>query len=89
MERLEAECEQNGKSQQFVELKGFVIGDHAGTTYSQVAARLNMTEASAKKAGSRMRRRYRKLLREEIAQTVAGPNEVDDEIRNLFTTLGL
>ncbi len=89
MERLEAECEQNRKSQHFVELKGFMIGDHAGTTYSQVAARLNMTVAAAKKAGSRMRRRYRKLLREEIAQTVAGPNEIDDEIRNLFTTLEL
>jgi RNA polymerase sigma-70 factor (ECF subfamily) len=48
-----------------------------------------MTEAAAKKAGSRMRRRYRELLREEIAQTVEGPAEVDDEIRNLFTTLGL
>jgi RNA polymerase sigma-70 factor (ECF subfamily) len=89
MERLKAECEQSGKTKLFEELKGFIIGDHAGTTYRQVAEKLNMTEAAAKKAGSRMRRRYRELLREEIAQTVEGPAEVDDEIRNLFTTLAL
>jgi RNA polymerase sigma-70 factor (ECF subfamily) len=89
MEQLEAEFEQSGKTNLFEELKGFIIGDHAGTTYRQVAEKLNMTEAAAKKAGSRMRRRYRELLREEIAQTVEGPAEVDDEIRNLFTTLEL
>ena len=71
------------------ELKGFIIGDHAGTTYADVAERLNMTEAAAKMSGSRMRRRYRELLREEIAQTVAGPDEIDDEIRNLFAILEL
>ena len=89
MEQLEAEFEQSGKTNLFEELKGFIIGDHAGTTYRQVAEKLNMTEAAAKKAGSRMRRRYRELLREEIAQTVEGPAEVDDEIRNLFTILEL
>ena len=45
--------------------------------------------AAAKKAASRMRRRYRELLREEISQTVAGPDEIEDEIRNLFATLEL
>ena len=89
MERLRSEFEQSGRSKQFEVLKGFVIGDHAGTTYSQTAARLNMTEAAAKKAASRLRQRYRALLRDEIGQTVSGPDEVDDEIRNLFATLQL
>ena len=48
-----------------------------------------MTEAAARKSASRMRRRYGELLCEEIAQTVAGPDEVDDEIRKLFATLEL
>lgn len=87
MERLGAEFERNRKSRQFTELKGFIIGEHAGSTYTQVAARLNMTEAAAKKAASRMRHRYRELLREEITQTVASPDEVDDEIRNLFAVM--
>ncbi len=89
MRRLEGEFARNGKAGQFEELKGFIIGDHAGTTYADVAKRLNVTEAAAKMSGSRMRRRYRELLREEIAQTVAGPNEIDDEIRNLFAILEL
>jgi len=89
LERLKSEFDRAGKSRLFEELKGFLIGDHAGTTYAQVAAKLNMTESAAKKAGSRLRRRYRELLRAEIAQTVAGPDEVEDEMRNLFATLEL
>ena len=89
MERLKSEFTEAGKATLFDELKSFVIGDHAGTTYAEAASELNMTEAAAKKAASRMRRRYRELLREEIAQTVARPDEVEDEIRNLFTTLNL
>jgi RNA polymerase sigma-70 factor (ECF subfamily) len=87
MKRLEAECAQSGKERQFEQIKGFLIGDHAGTTYAAVAGALNITEAAAKMAAHRLRRRYRDLLREEIAQTVAGPDDVDDEIRKLFATL--
>ena len=89
MERLEREFDHAGKAKQFQELKGFLVGDHGGTTHSQAAARLEMTEAAAKKAASRMRRRYRELIREEIEQTVSGPGEVDDEIRKLFATFEL
>ena len=45
---------------------------------------LGMSEGAVKVAVHRLRRRYRDLLREEIAQTVAGPEEVEDEIRCLF-----
>lgn len=89
VERLAEEFEQAGKAQQFEELKGYLIGDHAGTTYAEVAMKLNMTEVAAKKAGSRMRQRYRELLREEIAQTIEDPQGVDDEIRKLFAVLDL
>ena len=89
MQRLENELERAGKAKQFEELKGYLIGEHAGTTYAQAAEKLNMTEAAAKKAGSRMRRRYGELLREEIAQTVEGLEEVEGEIRKLFATLKL
>ena len=89
LDRLQTESEQAGKAEQFSELKGFIIGDHSGTTYAQVAEKLDMTEAAAKQAASRMRKRYRELLREEIGQTVSGPHEIDDEIRNLFVTLDL
>jgi len=89
MTRLEREWDGSGKGGQFAELKSFLIGDPAGTGYAESAARLNMTAAAVRKAASRMRKRYRELLREEIAQTVYGPEDVDDEIRNLFATLEL
>jgi len=88
MSRLEGESQTGGKAKQFALLKGFLIGEHEGSTYDDVAAELGTTPAAAKMAASRLRSRYRQLLREEIAQTVAGPGEVDDEIRGLFHTLG-
>jgi RNA polymerase sigma-70 factor (ECF subfamily) len=87
LNRLRDELQEARRTGHFDELKGFIIGDHAGTTYADVARRLNMTEAAAKKAASRLRQRYRELLRDEIAETVATPGEIEDEIRNLFATL--
>jgi len=89
MQRLESESVQSAKSRQFEELKGFLIGEHPGATYSNVASKLGMTEAAVKMVAHRMRRRYRELLREEIAETVAGPEEVEDELLKLFATLQL
>lgn len=87
MESLEREFSEAGKANQFAELKGFVIGEHPGVTYAMAAEKLGLTEAAAKQTASRMRKRYRALLREEIAQTISSPEEIDDEIRNLFLIL--
>ncbi|MCH5375987.1 MAG: sigma-70 family RNA polymerase sigma factor, partial [Planctomycetes bacterium] len=89
MEKLEAEFQQAGKSEQFQELKGFLIGDRSGRTYAEVAETLQMSEEAARKAASRMRGRYRELLRDEISETVSGPEEVDAEIGKLFSSLKL
>lgn len=89
MQRLETEFADAGKKSLFEDVKGFLIGEHGGATYSDVAAKLGMTDAAVKMAVHRMRRRYRELLREEIRETVCDPNEVEDEISNLFATLEL
>ena len=47
-----------------------------------------MTEGAAMVAAHRLRTRYRQMLRAEIAETLGDPNEVDDEIRRLFSCLG-
>jgi RNA polymerase sigma factor (sigma-70 family) len=86
--QLEREYIQEGKRKLFATLKPFLLGEHAGLTYAAVARPLGMTEAAVKMAASRLRRRYRNLLRSQIAQTVAGPEAVDDELRHLFTSLG-
>ena len=51
------------------------------------AARLNMTEAAARAAVYRLRRRYRELLKDEIAQTVSQEDQVEEEIRHLLSAL--
>ena len=53
-------------------------------SYAELAPALGLSEAAAAVAVHRLRRRCCGLLRAEIAQTVASPNEVDDEIRSLF-----
>jgi hypothetical protein len=89
MERLKEESIRAGKAVQFRALQGFLIGEHGDTTYALAARTLRMTEAAARKAASRLRQRYRQLLRSEIAQTVTRPEEIDDEIRNLFSVFEL
>lgn len=83
--RLQAEFAAYGKQTVFERLKPFLTGSRASTGYAEVAAKLGMTEGAVKVTVHRLRRRYRQLLRQEIAETVAGPDDVDEEIRHLFS----
>ncbi len=86
--RLEAEFAAAGKSRQFEILKPALTGDRAAIDYAAAAGELAISEDAARQAAHRMRRRYREILRDELAQTVADLAEIDDEIRDLFETLG-
>ncbi|MCY2996348.1 MAG: sigma-70 family RNA polymerase sigma factor [Planctomycetota bacterium] len=88
MRRLLNEYESSGKADQFERLKGAMTGDRDRLPYAAVAAELGMSEEAARQAASRLRKRYRELLREEVAQTLAEPGDVDDEIRSFFEVLG-
>ena len=85
--RLEQEFRDSGKGGLFDQLKGSLLAEEPGLSYAEVGARLSLTESVVKQAVHRMRRRYRELFREEIAQTVAGPGEVEDELKHLFAVL--
>ncbi len=87
MARLEAELAAEGKQRLFDGLKPFLTADRQSAPYAEVAAELEMTEGALKVAVHRLRRRYRELLRHEIAQTVASPEEIDEEIRYLLSCL--
>jgi DNA-directed RNA polymerase specialized sigma24 family protein len=87
MERLEQDFNEAGKGHLFAALKGFLVGDRPSVSYAALAAKFETTEAALKMKVQRMRYRYQRLLREEIAQTVASPEEVEDEIRYLFSVL--
>jgi RNA polymerase sigma-70 factor (ECF subfamily) len=87
MNRLESECEANGKGALFREVRNLLSGDRDGAVYAEVGRRLAMSEGAVRVAVHRLRRRYGELLRGEIAQTVSGPEEVDEEMRYLLRVL--
>jgi RNA polymerase sigma factor (sigma-70 family) len=69
----------------FEELKGFIWGEKSTASYAEIAGVLNLTEGSVKVAVHRLRQRFRELLRAEVAHTVAGPVDVDAELRYLIS----
>jgi RNA polymerase sigma-70 factor (ECF subfamily) len=85
--RLRDEYDHAGKRQAFDRLKDFLTGETASMTCREAAAELGMSEGAIKVAIHRLRRRYRDLVREEVAQTVAGPEDVDEELRQLFAAI--
>jgi RNA polymerase sigma-70 factor (ECF subfamily) len=87
MERLRQECVTEGKGRLFEYLKGRLSGDAGQEAYVQVGRHLHMSEGAVKTAMYRLRQRYADLLREEVAHTVATPQEVEEELRHLLTVL--
>jgi RNA polymerase sigma-70 factor (ECF subfamily) len=87
MNRLSVEFAQDGKTELFEALKPCLLGERTTQPYAALASKLAMTEGSVKVAVHRMRQRYRQLLRAEIANTVATPEEVEEELRYLFAVL--
>jgi RNA polymerase sigma-70 factor (ECF subfamily) len=88
LQRLRNEFFRAGKESQFEVLAPFLTGKNAESTYAQAAQKLGISEGAATLAAHRMRQRFRELLRAEIASTVSCPEEVEDEIRSLFASLG-
>ena len=84
MGRLQAEFAAAGRAADFAVLKDSLTASHGAIDYGSVASRLGASEGAARVAVHRLRRRYRGLLREEIAQTLAEPAQVEEEMRSLF-----
>jgi RNA polymerase sigma-70 factor (ECF subfamily) len=87
MDRLKAESAASDKQRLFDCLKVYLAAEKDAGSYRDVAGELDMTEGAVKVAVHRLRRRYRELVREEIAQTVTTEAQVDEEIRDLFAAL--
>jgi DNA-directed RNA polymerase specialized sigma24 family protein len=80
--RLRCELESEDKGHLFEALQGFLLGPE-DASYQEMANALNLNIGTLKTAIHRLRGRYRMLLREEVARTVAAPTEVDEELRYL------
>lgn len=85
--RLAEETRAEGKAALFETLKPCLVGDRETQPYATLASQLGMSEGAVKTAVHRLRQRYRQLLREEIAGTVASPEETDEEMRHLLKVL--
>ena len=88
MARLQAEAISTNKQKLFDHLKVYLTAEKSSIPYRDVAAELDMAEGTLRVAVHRLRRRYRELLRDEIAQTVTSDDQIDEEIRDLFAALG-
>ena len=85
LERLAEEYRVAGNSVLFEQLKQMLSDDRP--SQARIAQELSMTENAVKQAFHRLRQRYRLLLREEIAQTVVLPGDVEEELRHFIAIL--
>jgi RNA polymerase sigma-70 factor (ECF subfamily) len=88
MSQLREEYVASGRAKLFEYLQSCLAREESALPYAAIGARLNLTEPAVKMAVQRLRARYRDVLRSEIAQTVSAPEEVEEEIRQLFSAFG-
>ena len=86
--QLRTEYQADGRGELFAHLTPCLVGERMAQPYAALAKRLGCSEGTIKAAVHRLRQRYRQLLRDEIAQTVTAPEEVDEELHHLFVVLG-
>jgi RNA polymerase sigma-70 factor (ECF subfamily) len=86
VEKLRDEFVQHGRPEHFERLKVFLLGQ-SDAPYAALAAEMNTSEGALKVAIHRLRKRYRELFRQEIADTVADPADVESELRFLAAAL--
>jgi len=87
LQRLRGEYEDEGKGELFSGLNSCLVGGRESQPYADLALQLGINVGAVKVAVHRLRKRYRKLLRDEIAQTMVATEDVDEELRHLFAVL--
>jgi RNA polymerase sigma-70 factor (ECF subfamily) len=87
MSRLKVEMSRGVRPSQFDRLKPYLTGDQPQLSYAEAAIDLNTSEGAIKVTVHRLRRRFRDLVRDEIAHTVSSPEEIEDELRHLWASV--
>jgi RNA polymerase sigma factor (sigma-70 family) len=89
MSRLQAETLARSENPfSFDRLKTYLTDDQPQLSYADSASDLRMSEGAVKVAVHRLRKRFRDLVRDEIAHTVSSPSEIEDELRHLWSSVG-
>lgn len=81
--RLKADYERQGKSAEFERLKVYLTAERGGIPYSQVASELGISEGAARVSIHRLRRRFREVFQQEVAGTLANPDDLQEEMKHL------
>ena len=87
LNRLKGEYATAGNAALFDSLKQLLPDEPGSPSQAEIATQLGMTENAARQAFYRFRQRYQSLLREEIANTVATPADIEDELRHLIAVI--
>ena len=87
LRRLRMECESKGRRRVYEVLNRYLTSERGDISYQDLSVALGVPEPSVKSLLHQFRKRYRALLREEVAKTVETEAEVNDEIRYLCATL--
>jgi len=87
LERLHHEFARAGREQEFNSLKEWLTAERGSIPYGQIAGALGTTEGAARVAVHRMRKQFRQLFRQTIAETVDTASDVDAEMRHLVAVL--
>ena len=82
--KLRGEYIARNKTALFEQIKDVQPGEHGERSYKEIGATLGISEQAVKNAVLTFRRRYARLLRDEIAQTVIDPSEVNEELQHLM-----
>jgi RNA polymerase sigma-70 factor (ECF subfamily) len=85
--RLEREYGRDGKQEWLEAMRPALTLGRGSIRYDTIAAKLGINETAARVAVHRLRQRYRRLIQSEVANTVATPEESDEEMRHLFRVL--
>jgi RNA polymerase sigma-70 factor (ECF subfamily) len=81
--RLGDECAAENKASLFEQARGYLMVGEKAIPHAEAARNLKMDEGAVRVAVHRLRKRYRELLRDEIAQTLDDPAQVAEELRSL------
>jgi RNA polymerase sigma-70 factor (ECF subfamily) len=87
LSRLGEECERRGRRRIFDVLSSCLAAEREDVSYANLSKTLGVPETSVKRLVHQLRKRYRALLREEVAETVEKPEELEEELRYLCAVL--
>ncbi len=85
--RFRQEVLESGDAERYEVLKSFLLGGDGASSYAEAAHRLGISETGVRSVVHRFRKQFRELVRAEIANTVARPEDIDGEISHLFEAL--